>query len=48
LEQKELFRIQLRALLRASVYGPLRMMFPMIATLEKFRMAKALEKQTAQ
>lgn len=42
LEQKELFRIQLRALLRASVYGPLRMMFPMIATLDEFRMAKAL------
>lgn len=42
LEQKDLFRTQLRALLRASVYGPLRIMFPMIATLDEFRAAKAL------
>ncbi len=42
LEQKDLFRTQLRALLRASVYGTLRIMFPMIATLDEFRAAKAL------
>jgi phosphoenolpyruvate-protein phosphotransferase (PTS system enzyme I) len=42
LEQKDLFRTQLRALLRASVYGSLRIMFPMIATLDEFRTAKAL------
>ncbi|MGG6310980.1 phosphoenolpyruvate--protein phosphotransferase [Paenibacillus macerans] len=42
LEQKDLFRTQLRALLRASVYGSLRIMFPMIATLDEFRSAKAL------
>ncbi|GJM81601.1 phosphoenolpyruvate-protein phosphotransferase [Paenibacillus sp. HMSSN-139] len=42
LEQKDLFRTQLRALLRASVYGSLRIMFPMIATLDEFRAAKAL------
>jgi len=37
-----MFRTQLRALLRASVYGKLRIMFPMIATLNDFRGAKAL------
>lgn len=41
LDQKEMFKTQLRALLRASVYGDLRIMFPMIATLEEFREAKA-------
>ncbi|MCL1950743.1 MAG: phosphoenolpyruvate--protein phosphotransferase [Turicibacter sp.] len=42
LDDKDLFRTQLRALLRASVYGKLRIMFPMIATLNEFRDAKAL------
>ncbi|MFD1177005.1 phosphoenolpyruvate--protein phosphotransferase [Paenibacillus puldeungensis] len=42
LEQTDIFRTQLRALLRASVYGSLRIMFPMIATLDEFRAAKAL------
>ncbi|GAA0138199.1 phosphoenolpyruvate--protein phosphotransferase [Paenibacillus sp. YSY-4.3] len=42
LEQTDIFRTQLRALLRASVYGDLRIMFPMIATLDEFRQAKAL------
>lgn len=42
LEKTEMFRTQLRALLRASHYGNLKIMFPMVATLEEFRAAKAL------
>ncbi len=40
LEKQEIFRTQLRALLRASIYGNLKVMFPMIATLDEFRAAK--------
>ena len=42
LDDTDLFCTQLRALLRASAYGKLRIMFPMIATLNEFRSAKAL------
>lgn len=42
LEEQEIFRTQLRALLRASSYGNLKIMFPMIATLSEFREAKAI------
>ncbi|AYW50919.1 phosphoenolpyruvate--protein phosphotransferase [Tetragenococcus halophilus] len=37
-----MFRTQLRALLRASIYGELRIMFPMVATLQEFRSAKKI------
>lgn len=42
LDQPETFRPQLRALLRASVFGKLNIMFPMVATIQEFRDAKAL------
>ncbi|TES58138.1 phosphoenolpyruvate--protein phosphotransferase [Halalkalibacterium halodurans] len=42
LEKQDIFRTQLRALLRASTYGNLKVMFPMIATLEELRQAKAI------
>ena len=42
LDRKDIFRTQLRALLRASDYGKLRIMFPMIATIDEFVSAKAL------
>jgi phosphotransferase system enzyme I (PtsI) len=42
LDQPDIFRPQLRALLRASAYGKLNIMFPMVATIQEFRDAKAL------
>lgn len=42
LEEKEIFKTQLRALLRASAFGNLKIMFPMIATLEELRAAKSM------
>jgi len=44
----DMFRTQLRALLRASVHGNLRIMFPMVATLKEFRAAKALYNEEKQ
>ncbi len=45
LARKDLFEVQLRALLRAGVYGNLHIMFPMVATLEEFRTAKSFLKE---
>lgn len=38
----ELFRGQLRAILRVSVFGPVKIMFPMISSLDELRRAKAI------
>lgn len=40
LDRDDIFRTQLRALLRASVHGELWIMFPMVATLPEFRAAR--------
>ena len=40
LDRKDIFKVQLRALLRASIYGKLAVMFPMISGLEEFEQAK--------
>ncbi len=42
LSRKDIFRVQLRALLRASAFGKLCIMFPMIATVAEFREAKSV------
>ena len=42
LDRTDIFRTQLRALIRASVYGKLCIMFPMIATIKEFCDAKAI------
>ncbi len=42
LDREDIFRTQLRALLRASIFGNLKIMFPMIATISEFRQAKTI------
>ncbi|QSQ27535.1 phosphoenolpyruvate--protein phosphotransferase [Pyxidicoccus parkwayensis] len=44
-EREDLFRTQLRAILRASLEGPVRIMFPMVATLAELRRAKAITEE---
>lgn len=48
LRKPELFVPQLRAIYRASATGPLKIMFPMIATLEDLRAAKQAAEQVRQ
>ena len=45
LDRTDIFKTQLRALLRSSVYGKLCIMFPMIATIQEFKDAKAIFEQ---
>ena len=47
LEQPELLRVQLRAILAAAPLGRLHIMFPMIATLEELRTARGLLEEEA-
>ncbi|GEK28300.1 phosphoenolpyruvate--protein phosphotransferase [Furfurilactobacillus siliginis] len=42
LKQPDLFRPQLRALLRASAFGNIAIMFPMIGTVDEFKRARAV------
>ncbi len=42
LHRPDIFKTQLRALVRASEFGPVEIMFPMIATLAELRQAKAI------
>jgi phosphotransferase system enzyme I (PtsI) len=42
LRREELFRLQIRGILRAAVHGRLRIMFPMISGVEELRQARAL------
>jgi phosphotransferase system enzyme I (PtsI) len=46
LREKDLFKTQLRALLRASVYGKLKIMFPMVCSLGEMRQAKQILNET--
>lgn len=46
LRNKQLFVTQLRALLRASVYGRLAIMFPLVATIGEFKRARQMVDQT--
>jgi phosphotransferase system enzyme I (PtsI) len=47
LDQPEMFRTQLRALLRAAVHGDLRIMLPLIITLDEVHAARALLDEAA-
>lgn len=41
-EQKELFKTQLKAIMRAAIYGDVQVMYPLIASVEEVRAANAL------
>lgn len=45
LERREIFKTQLRAVLRASAHGHIRLMFPMIVSVEELREAKRLTEE---
>lgn len=45
LDKRDIFRTQIRALLRASSFGKLKIMFPMVTTLDEFIEAKKFTKE---
>jgi phosphocarrier protein FPr len=45
LRRPDLFRPQLRAVYRAAAHGPIKLMFPMVATLEEWREARAMAEE---
>ena len=45
LDMPELFKTQLRAILRASVFGHIRIMFPMMISLKELAQAKAITEE---
>lgn len=47
LDEPELFKVQLRALLRAAVHGDLRIMLPLVVTVEEVRQARFLLQEAA-
>jgi phosphotransferase system enzyme I (PtsI) len=48
LKRPDIFKTQLRAILRAAAHGPIKMMFPMISTLSEIRESKILLNQSIQ
>jgi phosphotransferase system enzyme I (PtsI) len=48
LKEPEIFKTQLRAILRAAAHGPLKIMFPMICTVMEIREAKIILNQCIQ
>ncbi len=48
LDNTDIFKVQLRAILRASIYGNIKIMFPMISCLSELRAAKKLYYETRQ
>ena len=48
LKNQEVFKAQIRAILRASAYGDIRIMFPLITTLDELKQGKALVEEVKQ
>lgn len=46
LDRQDIFKVQLRAILRASAFGTVRLLFPMISSLEELREAKKILRET--